>query len=87
MDFRKLLVVTSAILRTPRSGRLASRLTVAMQNALALTDPKERPLKVAERPASAANRKPPFWSSKVHGIPQTYAGSSRPAGEPSALTA
>ena len=35
-----------------------------------------------QRPASAANRKPPFWSSKVHGIPQTYAGSSRPAGEP-----
>lgn len=34
-------------------------------------DQKERPLKLAER-NTPANRKPAFWSSKVHGIPQNY---------------
>lgn len=34
-------------------------------------DQKERPLKLAER-NTPANRKPAFWSSKIHGIPQNY---------------
>jgi len=44
-----------------------------MENALAqLDEPKERKLKLAARD-DAVNRKKPFWSSKVHGIPQGYA--------------
>ena len=44
-----------------------------MENALAaFDDPKERKLKLAVRD-DAVNRKKPFWSSKVHGIPQGYA--------------
>ena len=42
-----------------------------LQNALALAEPKERPLKMAPR-NEHANGKKPFWSSKVHGIPQGY---------------
>ena len=47
-----------------------------MENALAaLDEPEERKLKLAPRD-DATNRKKPFWSSKVHGIPQGYAADS-----------
>ena len=48
-----------------------------LQNALALSEPKERPLKMAPR-NELGNGKKPFWSSKVHGIPQGY-NTNRPS--------
>ena len=51
-----------------------------LQNALALSEPKERPLKMAGR-SEQGNGKKPFWSSKVHGIPQGY-NTNRPSTVP-----
>ena len=51
-----------------------------LQNALALSEPKERPLKMAQR-NDQGNGKKPFWSSKVHGIPQGY-NTNRPSTVP-----
>ena len=44
-------------------------------------EPPERPLKMAAR-QQAPNRKPAFWSSHVHGIPQNYATGGLPPETP-----
>ena len=48
-----------------------------LQNAMVPKEPKERPLKMAQR-NEQGNGKKPFWSSKVHGIPQGY-NTNRPS--------
>ena len=51
-----------------------------MENALALKEPAEKPVRLAER-EQAPNSKKPFWSSKIHGIPQGYS-TARPSTAP-----